>query len=140
MCVYSVENKKAISIVDWGGDCYRVEYAGDNKVGVVWEDRKEDMIEYADTLYKFVEDNQNLLYRSFVGCLTNFDMKIICNAYQVANNIIDWYSPFLSKEEIKGGINQFLDIVKNNKDCTHFQSGIEQKEEFFKKVENLLYN
>lgn len=69
-----------------------------------------DIILLAKEVAGFLNTN-DILSQSFYECMTNKDMKYICNCMHIAVKLIDFYSPFVS---VADGINAFNDMSKTD--------------------------
>lgn len=87
--------------------------------------KREEIIEIANALADYVNNN-DVLYMGFYSCITYYDMKFICNGYDVALRIIRHYKPFVN---IKVGVTDFLNIVNPRYIINKDKLSVELKEE-----------
>lgn len=69
-----------------------------------------DVITLAKEVAGYLNAN-DILSKSFYSCMTDWNMKYICNCMHMAVGLIDFYSPFVA---LADGINAFNDMPKTD--------------------------
>lgn len=65
---------------------------------------KQELFDIVESLANFLESHPRLFAESYDRLMNQYDIRICVNYQEILQNIIDWYKPLLTKDELLKGV------------------------------------